>query len=93
MKQFTNLKTWLKNNDIYFEKGYSTYDNEHDTHDFVIIPSAFAHIYNDDAGLTFDSDNRLSTYEQLRFDNWDKIETFIIEWLDELDAYLFEYEV
>ena len=33
------------------------------------------------------------TYEQLRFDNWDKMETFIIEWLDELDAYLFEYEV
>ena len=33
------------------------------------------------------------TYEQLRFDNWDKIETFIVEWLDELDAYLFNYEV
>lgn len=33
------------------------------------------------------------TYEQLRFDNWDKMETFIIEWLDELDSYLFNYEV
>lgn len=33
------------------------------------------------------------TYEQLRFDNWDKMETFIVEWLDELDAYLFNYEV
>ena len=33
------------------------------------------------------------TYEQLRFDNCDKMETFIIEWLDELDAYLFDYEV
>lgn len=62
-KQFNNLKTWLKNNNIYFEKGFSTYDNEHDIHDFVIIPSAFAHVYNDEQGLTFDSDNRLSTYE------------------------------
>ena len=33
------------------------------------------------------------TYEQLRFDNWDKMETMVIEWLDELDAYLFNYEV
>ena len=33
------------------------------------------------------------TYEQLRFDNWDKMETFMVEWLDELDAYLFNYEV
>lgn len=33
------------------------------------------------------------TYEQLKFDNWDKMETFIIEWLDELDAHLFDYEV
>ena len=33
------------------------------------------------------------TYEQLRFENWDKMETFMVEWLDELDAYLFEYEV
>ena len=33
------------------------------------------------------------TYEQLRFDNWDKMETFMVEWLDELDAYLFDYEV
>ena len=33
------------------------------------------------------------TYEQLRFDNWDKMETMVIEWLDELDAHLFDYEV
>ena len=33
------------------------------------------------------------TYEQLRFEDWDKMETFIVEWLDELDAYLFNYEV
>ena len=33
------------------------------------------------------------TYEQLRFDNWDKMVTMVIEWLDELDAYLFNYEV
>ena len=33
------------------------------------------------------------TYEQLRFDNLDKMETFMVEWLDELDAYLFDYEV
>ena len=33
------------------------------------------------------------TYEQLIFDNWDKMETMVIEWLDELDAYLFDYEV
>ena len=33
------------------------------------------------------------TYEQLRFNNWDKMETFMVEWLDELDAYLFNYEV
>lgn len=33
------------------------------------------------------------TYEQLKFDNWDKMETMVIEWLDELDAYLFNYEV
>ena len=33
------------------------------------------------------------TYEQLRFDNWDKMETMVIEWLDELDAYIFNYEV
>ena len=32
------------------------------------------------------------TYEQLRFDNWDKMETMVIEWLDELDAHLFDYE-
>ena len=32
-------------------------------------------------------------YEQLRFDNWDKMETMVVEWLDELDAYLFDYEV
>ena len=30
MKQFNNLKTWLKNNNIYFEKGYSTRDKEND---------------------------------------------------------------
>ena len=62
-KQFNNLKTWLKNNSIYFEKGFSDYDLETNAHDFVDIPSAFAHVYNDDEGLTFDSDNRLSTYE------------------------------
>ena len=62
-KQFNNLKKWLKDNNIYFEKGYSDYDLETNIHDFVIIPSAFAHVYNDDEGLTFDSDNRLSTYE------------------------------
>ena len=33
------------------------------------------------------------TYEQLRFDNWDRMETMVIEWLDELDAYIFNYEV
>ena len=61
-KNFNNLKTWLKNNSIYFEKGYSDYDLETNVHDFVDIPSAFVHVCNDSEGLTFDSDNRLSTY-------------------------------
>lgn len=33
------------------------------------------------------------TYEQLRFEDWDTEKILIIEWLDELDAYLFNYEV
>ena len=33
------------------------------------------------------------TYEQLRFEDWDKEKILTIEWLDELDAYLFDYEV
>ena len=33
------------------------------------------------------------TYEQLRFEDWDTEKILIIEWLDELDAYIFEYEV
>ena len=63
MKQFNNLKAWLKNNNIYFENGHSEYEENKTVNDFVIIPSAFAHIYNDSDGLTFDSDNRLSTYD------------------------------
>lgn len=32
-------------------------------------------------------------YEQLKFEDWDNEKVLRIEWLDELDAYIFNYEV
>ena len=55
MKQFTNLKAWLKNNDVHFEKGYSYLDNNK-IHDFVILPSDIK-IYNDQTELVLCYDN------------------------------------
>ncbi|UUY79055.1 hypothetical protein NUT40_02760 [Staphylococcus saprophyticus] len=64
MTNFNNLKNWLKNNNIYFEKGYSAYDENEEVHDFVIIPSAFAQVYNDESGLTFDyGNNSFETFQ------------------------------
>lgn len=66
-KNFNNLKAWLKNNNIYFEKGFSDYDLETNVHDFVDIPSAFAHVYNDEKGLTLDyGNNEFETFKNNR---------------------------
>lgn len=63
MTNFTNLKTWLKRNDIEFTKGYSEYD-EKQVHDFVIILSSDLQVYNDESGLTLDyGDNEFETFE------------------------------
>lgn len=64
MKPFNNLKKWLKNNNIYFEKGFSEADEETEVHDFVIIPSMDLQIYNDQDGLTLDyGDNEFETFD------------------------------
>lgn len=34
-----------------------------------------------------------STYESVQYENWETEQVRVIEWLDELDAYEFEYEV
>lgn len=33
------------------------------------------------------------TYESVQYENWETEQVRVIEWLDELDAYEFEYEV
>lgn len=33
------------------------------------------------------------TFEELKFEDWDNEKVLRIEWLDELDAYIFNYEV
>lgn len=63
MTNFTNLKTWLKRNNIEFTKGYSEYDGE-EIHDFVIILSADLQVYDDKTCLTLDyGDNEFSSFE------------------------------
>lgn len=34
-----------------------------------------------------------STFESVQYENWETEQVRVIEWLDELDAYEFEYEV
>lgn len=33
------------------------------------------------------------TYEELRFENWNDEKVLTVEWLDEIDAHIFNYEV
>ena len=66
-KNFNNLKKWLKSNNIYFEKGFSDYDLKTKVHDFVDIPSAYSHVYNDSEGLTLDyGNNEFETFQDNR---------------------------
>ncbi len=34
-----------------------------------------------------------STYESIQYENWETEQVIVIEWLDEIDAYEFKYEV
>lgn len=63
MTNFTNLKTWLKRNNVEFTKGYSDYDGK-EIHDFVIILSADLKVYNDKTCLTLENGkNEFSSFE------------------------------
>lgn len=54
MTKFNKLKTWLKDNNIYYQ--------ETKKNNFIEIPGIFSRVYNDHKELSFDSPDKFVTY-------------------------------
>lgn len=80
LRDLVNGESWGSAIDIDYRDHSYTFSKE-DDHILVNVDS-------ENVGYIYFHD-----YDVVRFENWDTEQNVFIEWLDELDAHLYEYEV